>query len=215
MVTDSSTRRSSDRADGAPDDRVAPAETVGRPRDPEIDHAIIVAALEEVAAHGYAAATMAGIARRAGVPKSTVYRRWDSKQDLVLDALDAQRSSSRIEPTGDTRADIHQVVARLVAGWQQETRGAVTRNMLTEVTRNLPLFEMWNARLIDPFRQQLLSILRHGAETGQVRVDVDTALIADMILGLPIQMMLRPGGVDLSDVPERFVRMVFDGLAAR
>lgn len=215
MVTDSSTRRSSERADGAPDERVAPAETVGRPRDPEIDHAIIVAALEEVAAQGYAAATMAGIARRAGVPKSTVYRRWDSKQDLVIDALDAQRVSRRIEPTGDTRADIHQVVARLVAGWQHETRGAVTRNMTTEVSRNPPLFEMWNARLIDPFRQELLSILGHGVETGQVRRDVDAALIAEMILGLPLQMMLRPGGVDLADVPDRFVRMVFDGLAPR
>lgn len=190
-------------------------ETVGRPRDPEIDQAIILAAVDEVAQLGYAAATMAGIARRAGVPKSTVYRRWDSKQELVIDALDQMRDARRVEPTGDTRVDLHNLMVGLVTRWQHETIGAVNLSIITEIARNEQLYEVWNSRLVEPFRQRIAGILRHGVETGQVRADVDLAIIAELILGLPLHMMMKPGGDDLTDVPDRFTRMLFDGLVPR
>lgn len=190
-------------------------EALGRPRDREIDQAIIVAVLDEVAANGYEAATMAGIARRAGVPKSTVYRRWDCKQELVIDALEQMRDRWYGEPTGATQVDIYNLMAGLVARWHHETVGAVTLSIITEIARNEPLFEVWNNRLVDPFRQRIVGILRHGVETNQVRDDVDVVLVAEMFLGLPLQMMMRPGRADLSDIPERFVRMVFDGLVPR
>lgn len=61
----------------------------GRPRDPAIDEAILVAAREVIAERGYTGASMDEIARTAGVGKDTLYRRWDSKQALVIQLLTA------------------------------------------------------------------------------------------------------------------------------
>jgi AcrR family transcriptional regulator len=59
----------------------------GRPRDPSVDQAILDAARSVVAAKGFTGASMDEIARRAGVGKDTLYRRWKSKEDLVLHLL--------------------------------------------------------------------------------------------------------------------------------
>lgn len=59
----------------------------GRPRDPAIDAAILDAAREVIAERGYTGASIDQIARTAGVGKDTLYRRWDSKQALVIQLL--------------------------------------------------------------------------------------------------------------------------------
>lgn len=59
----------------------------GRPRDPALDEAILDAAREIIAERGYTGASMDEIARTAGVGKDTLYRRWDSKQALVIQLL--------------------------------------------------------------------------------------------------------------------------------
>jgi AcrR family transcriptional regulator len=61
----------------------------GRPRDPAIDKAILDAARDVIAERGYTGASMDAIARTAGVGKDTLYRRWDSKQALVIQLLTA------------------------------------------------------------------------------------------------------------------------------
>ena len=59
----------------------------GRPRDPAVDQAILDAARSVVALKGYTGASMDEIARKAGVGKDTLYRRFKSKEDLVLHLL--------------------------------------------------------------------------------------------------------------------------------
>lgn len=66
----------------------APTRPVGRPRDPSLDVAIRRAALELLGEGGLEACALDEVARRAGVGKATIYRRWPSKDDLVRDAFD-------------------------------------------------------------------------------------------------------------------------------
>lgn len=71
-----------------PDDTTATASRQrGRPRDPAIDESILDAAREVIAERGYTGASIDQIARTAGVGKDTLYRRWDSKQALVIQLL--------------------------------------------------------------------------------------------------------------------------------
>ncbi|SDP25012.1 transcriptional regulator, TetR family [Klenkia soli] len=60
---------------------------VGRPRDPALDVAILAAALELLGEGGMETCALDAVARRAGVGKATIYRRWPSKDDLVRDAF--------------------------------------------------------------------------------------------------------------------------------
>ena len=62
----------------------------GRPRSQAADDAILRAALDLLREHGYGGLTMASIIERAGVSSATLYRRWATKQDLVLAALELQ-----------------------------------------------------------------------------------------------------------------------------
>ena len=62
----------------------------GRPRDNAIDAVILTVALELFIAHGVAGMSIEQVAKRAGVGKPTVYRRWATKERLVADAIESQ-----------------------------------------------------------------------------------------------------------------------------
>lgn len=98
-----------------PDSRPA-----GRPRDADADDRIIDAALAEYAAHGHAGYSLNGVARRAGVGKSSIYLRWADKESLLVDAVHARAEAPSID-TGSVRGDLEAVVTWLL------------RHFLTEV----------------------------------------------------------------------------------
>ena len=70
------------------------AGTAGRPRDPVVDQAILRAALELFVEHGIAGASIERIAKRAGVAKTSVYRRWSSREALLAQAIETARNAT-------------------------------------------------------------------------------------------------------------------------
>src|SRR5208283_2674 len=106
----------------------------GRPRDPGADKAIFRAALELFVEHGIEGASFEQIARRAGVARTTVYRRWSSREDLLAQAMAVARqaperwlaATGRVPPAKMTawlvdalsktvtRRDYRKIVARLI-----------------------------------------------------------------------------------------------------
>jgi AcrR family transcriptional regulator len=68
------------------------ARAPGRPRDPQVDQAILTATLELLGDDGFDGLSIEAVAARAGVGKTTVYRRWPSKIPLVVDALTAMKA---------------------------------------------------------------------------------------------------------------------------
>src|ERR1700710_2802836 len=87
----------------------------GRPRDPSRDEAIVAATLAIFAEEGYAGVTIEGVAARAGVGKATVYRRWVSKEQLVVDAVKLGcHLTDHLPDTGDVRADLASMLHGLI-----------------------------------------------------------------------------------------------------
>jgi len=95
----------------------------GRPRTPGAEERIIDAALEEYGEHGWAGFTMDGVARRAGVGKSTVYLRWQDKDSLLTEAVSTRTGAIGAVDTGTLRGDLTQLADNLFrqfrepAGW--------------------------------------------------------------------------------------------------
>src|SRR3954469_17991836 len=81
----------------------------GRPRTPGAEKRIMDAALDEYGEHGWSGFTMDGVARRAGVGKSTVYLRWQDKDSLLTDAVGSASSPLGAVDTGSLRGDLRQV----------------------------------------------------------------------------------------------------------
>jgi AcrR family transcriptional regulator len=95
----------------------------GRPRTPGAEERIIDAALEEYGEHGWAGFTMDGVARRAGVGKSTVYLRWQDKDSLLTEAVSTRTAAIGAVDTGTLRGDLIMLADNLFrqfrepAGW--------------------------------------------------------------------------------------------------
>src|SRR5580658_9819825 len=85
-------------------------------RGEHVRRTVLAAAFEELAANGFDAATVAGVAKRSGVHETTVYRRWTTRENLFVAAL-LERSADAI-PTPDTgtvRGDLLAIVREVLA----------------------------------------------------------------------------------------------------
>src|SRR5919106_1736509 len=88
----------------------------GRPRDPSRDGVIRAAILRLLADVGYGALTMDAVASEAVVGKATIYRRWRTKQDLVVDTIsDLNRAEATPPDTGSLEGDLRDMLHSLVA----------------------------------------------------------------------------------------------------
>src|SRR5918999_1622437 len=88
----------------------------GRPRDPSRDDVIRAAILQLLGEVGYGALTMDAVAAEAGFGKATIYRRWRTKQDLVVDTIsDLNRAEASTPDTGSLEGDLRQMLRSLVA----------------------------------------------------------------------------------------------------
>ncbi len=84
----------------------APTRTRGRPRSAEAHGAILGAAAALLAEGGFAQLTMEAVAMRAGVSKATVYRRWGSKEELVMELVTAMPYAGEPPDTGSVEGDL-------------------------------------------------------------------------------------------------------------
>src|SRR5262245_34265059 len=93
-------------AAGAAVDLTAVTPRRGHPRDARCDHAILQATLDLLVEAGAANLSIDGVAARAGVGKATIYRRWSSKEALVLETLSSDATTIEIPDTGSLRGDL-------------------------------------------------------------------------------------------------------------
>ncbi|WP_051970352.1 TetR/AcrR family transcriptional regulator [Kitasatospora azatica] len=140
----------------------------GRPRDPAVDEAIRHAALQLTKEHGYRGLSMEGIAARSGVSKQTVYRRYRSKGEVVLDALAGFAVAKLPTPdTGSLRGDLAELLT-LTFRTAQGVAGDLNRALAAEALQD-PEFarRMWQ-ELIAARREAVRELLVRGRERGEV-----------------------------------------------
>jgi len=151
----------------------------GRPRDPACDAAILQAALDLFAEHGYAGVSIEGVAARAGVGKATVYRRYATKPELVVEAVRCGAQLSDVLPdTGDLRADLRSMMQPLL----DRLRGDDGRLLITfamERFRNPELADEFNRAVIGKKRSHIRRLVADAVERGDLPKDADIDLIAE------------------------------------
>lgn len=212
MSTDGTTRRQEDRA-GA---EVAPARRPGRPRSEQAHEAILNAVIELLSEHGLKELTIEAVASRAGVGKTTIYRRWDTKHELVAEAL------SRLRPPGapSDRGSLLDDLAALVALQRERLdASALPRalpRLLGEAIDDTEFHAEIVARAVQPIRNILTEIVRRGIERGELRPDLDVEAMVDVLHAAPIYRLLMGGGsMDaVSDVPQRIVPLLLQGVSS-
>jgi AcrR family transcriptional regulator len=199
-----------DATTAADPDRRAP----GRPRSARSERAIIDAVLDMIA-EGVAIETMSveSIAARAGVGKATIYRRWSSKEQLVMDAVASVKLPVPRVAGESVRADLITLLSAIAQG-AAHRHGAVMTCILPQIARN-PELHHWYQRTIEPRREATRRVLRRGVATGELRPDIDLEttvllLASPMILQRTVRWNPANDGPDLA---ERVVDAVLAGAA--
>jgi len=180
----------------------------GRPRDESCDRAIESAALELIVQQGFAGLSMEGVAARAGVAKTTVYRRWDNKASLVIDAfLRAGSDPSVVPDTGSVRGDLLQMLHAFLH--MVQTRGELVQALVAEQRRHPELAETFRATFLNQKKAAVREVLARGVARGEIGPDADLGLLADVGAAL-IWYRLSMSGAPLDDdLPERIVDQFF------
>ena len=161
-----------------------PRRRPGRPRSRRADDAIAAATVELLQRHGVSGLSIEAVARRAGVAKTTIYRRWPTKKELALDVL-ARVAGPILQPPagGSVRDDLIFVLAAAWSKQRDPSRGSLlTRRLIGEADAYPDLAEDYLARVIGPRRQRLVAILRRGVDEGVIRPDADLNLAAEALV---------------------------------
>lgn len=153
----------------------------GRPRDPACDEAILRATRELFAQDGYAGVSIEGIAARAGVGKATVYRRYESKAHLVVEAVRSGPDVEEVLPdTGNLRADLLAMMRPLAARLQGDESKLLT-TFAIERMRHAELAEEFNRSVIGMKRVHMRRLVQAAVDRGDLHADTDVELVSEAL----------------------------------
>ena len=145
----------------------------GRKRDPGKDQEILQAALAVLAELGYDGTTIDIIAARANAGRATVYRRWPTKAELILDAIDSigQSAPARTLPdTGTLAGDFHEMLS--VANRAGNSRPMQIISGLIPVLKDNPeLASAVSRRMIAPQAAAMRALLQRAKDRGEIPAD--------------------------------------------
>lgn len=152
---------------------------------------VLKATGEELNAVGYAALKVEDVAERAGVNKTTIYRRWPSKDELVIEALRSSYEDRYFIPdTGNLREDIRKYINHLIKGVKDPIpRGAmVTLHNCTD-----PAIKPIADELLAKARQVRVQIIQRGIERGELPKHADAQILADLFSAPILRRLLTFG----------------------
>jgi AcrR family transcriptional regulator len=163
------------------------AATAQRKRGAALEDAILEAAYVELSEVGYSTFSVEGVAARARTGKASIYRRWPTKQELVLDALCArlptpQQCGLELQLKDSvTTADALRMVARTISGILSSPDGCVMRAIKCEAVTDPTLAQAIDERFQAPRREAMLALLQRGVDRGEVRPEAVTPIVADVL----------------------------------
>ncbi|MGW7198854.1 TetR/AcrR family transcriptional regulator [Streptomyces chryseus] len=203
------------------DPPLPPPARTGRPRSVEAHTAILRATRAALVELGWSKLTMGDVASRAGVAKTTLYRRWANRSELVVDAVAVLFDELRLPDRGSLMADVEGVVLQFAALLDRPEAKTALMAVVAESTRDEALRERIRSAIVD--RQKRLVLL--GRERAQARGELpyeddpaqaarNADLIFDVIAGAVVHRALVSAEPVDSEWARNFALLVVGGLTA-
>jgi AcrR family transcriptional regulator len=186
----------------------------GRPRRASAGAEILDAALELLAERGFQAATIEAIAERAGVGRNTIYRRWDSKEELIADALQELIVDIDLRDRDDVYALLLDWIRDFARVFGDPLYGRILPAVLGELQGNPAFARVYAERVVQPRYDALVGILRRAAERGDLRRDVNVEQVADLLAAPPFVRVLPVGLPPITEhYAEDLLETIWRGIA--
>jgi AcrR family transcriptional regulator len=150
----------------------------------DLTDAIREAVLEELAEHGYGRMSIEGVARRAGVGKTTIYRRWDSKLQMVIDVVSAVAVQGLMLPdTGTLRGDLRAILGVASMALRHPLASQIIPDLLAEAARNPDIAGTLQTALRDTQLGFSTAVLERAVARGELPENADVQLALDLAIG--------------------------------
>lgn len=177
----------------------------GRPRDATRDAALRNAALEVLAQVGYRALTMDAVAAHARAGKATIYRRWDSKLDLVIDTCNQLVQRNIPEPdTGSIGQDLSELLGAFTT-FLSGPVGKAAQALVGELPHEPELAAKFRESFLLPQRAVLRRIIERGIRRGEIREDAPVDTVVELTGAALIHRLMLTGDPLDSRFVERLV----------
>lgn len=175
-----------------------PRQGAGRPRSREVDARLIEAALQLLRQSGPIAVTVEAVAARSGVAKTTIYRRYRDRDDLIRAAIGSVVTPPGQPPVEDIRdrltwalAQVHAILGEVLG------RGGIAA-LLDE---REPAFTTLVRELLTPYTTALAGLIEDDIAAGRLRSDLDADAVVSLMLGSYLGESLRHGTVGADWIP--------------
>lgn len=171
-------------------------EVIGRGE--KVRTAVLAATLTELTEKGYAGLTVDEIARRTGVHKTTIYRRWGDLRTLVLDAMTENATMDiPIPDTGEIEQDLRRLAASFV-DWITSTTGRAILAVLLSDAAGLPEIADIPRKLYEDGPRRVAPMIAAAVDRGELPADIDPAALVKTLLA-PIFFDLVITGVAVNE----------------
>ncbi len=175
----------------------------GRPRSAESHQAMLQATLELLAEVGFEAMSIEAIATRAGVGKTTIYRRYNSKAELVADAIESIREEIVIPDTGSLWGDMDALIQNAAQISLNPLGRQTVAMIISSASSNAEFAQLYWTKYLHPRREAFAVVLERAKARQEVKPDLDPGLVFDTMSSIMLYVMIfQP----TSDSWETYVR---------
>lgn len=165
----------------------------GRPRSLDVDEAVLQATVDLLATTSFAQLSIEQIARRAGVGKPAVYRRWPSKATVVADALGRFAPVPNFDPNRDPADSLRRGLIDFAIAMIESGTAHWLYSLLGEARTDPELAEGVKARYLAPRERIIETAIRRCANAGAIRSDVNPGTVLSLLLGPPMHGWILTG----------------------
>jgi len=160
-----------------------PSRAAGRPRNTDVDRAILEAALRLLDEVGYQDMSIAAIASTAGVGRPALYRRYRTKADVVVAAILRITAGPEPDLPSDPRRALRLLLGAASGALATPGGMAVLGSLLAEQRRDPDLLAAFRSRIFEPRRAIIQRVVRQAVERGEIAPDADREAIDSLLFG--------------------------------
>lgn len=155
-----------------------------------------------------------GVANKAGVSKATIYRWWESKSELALDALVTELVAKlrAVADTGSLREDLRRYMRVVARTYGNPTVGRTQAAIIAEMQSDPDLRKAYRARVTEPLREASRGIFARAIARGEIPSSTEADLVLDLLIGAVFLRLLFDRGPLNERVADSLVDVVLGGI---
>jgi AcrR family transcriptional regulator len=162
----------------------------GRPRSVQSHQAMLRATLDLLAEVGFDAMSIDAISARAGVGKTTIYRRYASKEELVADAIETVREEIMIPDTGNIQGDIDELIQNAAQITLSPLGRQTVAMIISSASSNAQFAQIYWTKYLQPRRKTFAVVLERAKARNEIPTDLDADLVFDTMSAIMLYAVI-------------------------